>query len=36
MVLTPAQGAAVLVRLATIGPDGLTGGFFSEDGPVPW
>lgn len=34
--LTPAQGAAVLVRLATLGPDGPTGGFFAEDGPVPW
>jgi NAD(P)-dependent dehydrogenase (short-subunit alcohol dehydrogenase family) len=34
--LTPAQGAAVLVRLATLGVDGPTGGFFSEDGSVPW
>jgi NAD(P)-dependent dehydrogenase (short-subunit alcohol dehydrogenase family) len=34
--LTPAQGAAVLVRLATLGADGPTGGFFSEDGPLPW
>jgi NAD(P)-dependent dehydrogenase (short-subunit alcohol dehydrogenase family) len=34
--LTPAQGAAVVVRLATLGADGPTGGFFSEDGPVPW
>ncbi|MET7605784.1 SDR family NAD(P)-dependent oxidoreductase [Streptomyces avermitilis] len=34
--LTVAQGAAVLVRLATLGADGPTGGFFSEDGPVPW
>ena len=34
--LTVAQGAAVLVRLATLGVDGPTGGFFSEDGPVPW
>lgn len=34
--LTPAQGAAVAVRLATLGADGPTGGFFSEDGPVPW
>ncbi|MEV5892843.1 hypothetical protein [Nonomuraea fuscirosea] len=25
-----------LVRLATLGEDGLTGGFFSEDGPLPW
>jgi NAD(P)-dependent dehydrogenase (short-subunit alcohol dehydrogenase family) len=34
--LTPAQGAAVVVRLATLGADGPTGGFFSEDGPIPW
>ncbi|MFF7601556.1 Rossmann-fold NAD(P)-binding domain-containing protein [Streptomyces mirabilis] len=34
--LTVAQGAAVLVRLATLGVVGPTGGFFSEDGPVPW
>lgn len=34
--LTPAQGAAVLVQLATLGADGPTGGFFDADGPVPW
>jgi NAD(P)-dependent dehydrogenase (short-subunit alcohol dehydrogenase family) len=34
--LTVAQGAAVVVRLATLGPDGPTGGFFGEEGPVPW
>jgi NAD(P)-dependent dehydrogenase (short-subunit alcohol dehydrogenase family) len=34
--LTPAQGAAVVVRLATLGADGPTGGFFSEHGPMPW
>ncbi|MFF1838708.1 SDR family NAD(P)-dependent oxidoreductase [Streptomyces sp. NPDC058231] len=34
--LTVGQGAAVLVRLATLGADGPTGGFFNEDGPVPW
>lgn len=34
--LTVAQGAAVLVRLATIGADGPTAGFFAEEGPVPW
>ena len=34
--LTPAQGAAVLVRLATLGADGPTAGFFGEDGPIPW
>ncbi|MBN6057366.1 SDR family NAD(P)-dependent oxidoreductase [Nonomuraea sp. RK-328] len=34
--LTAAQGAAVVVRLATLGADGPTGGFFGADGPVPW
>lgn len=34
--LTVAQGAAVVVRLATLGADGPTAGFFSEDGSVPW
>ncbi|MFI9818308.1 SDR family oxidoreductase [Saccharothrix variisporea] len=34
--LTPAQGAAVVVRLATLPADGPTGGFFNADGPVPW
>ncbi|MCR6484962.1 SDR family NAD(P)-dependent oxidoreductase [Amycolatopsis sp. OK19-0408] len=34
--LTTAQGAAVVVRMATLGADGPTGGFFGEDGPVPW
>ncbi|MCP2327562.1 NAD(P)-dependent dehydrogenase (short-subunit alcohol dehydrogenase family) [Hamadaea flava] len=33
---TAAQGAAVVVRLATLDADGPTGGFFSEDGPLPW
>jgi hypothetical protein len=31
-----AQGAAIAVRLATLGPDGPTGGFFNDEGPVPW
>jgi len=33
---TAAEGAAVAVKYATAGPDGPTGGFFDEDGPVPW
>ncbi|HVQ89873.1 MAG TPA: SDR family oxidoreductase [Mycobacteriales bacterium] len=33
---TPAQGAAIAVRLATLAPDGPTGGFFDDAGPVPW
>ena len=32
--LTVAQGAAVLVRLATLGADGPTGGFFSDRQPI--
>ncbi|MFI5635362.1 SDR family NAD(P)-dependent oxidoreductase [Streptomyces sp. NPDC051664] len=34
--LTVAQGAAVVVRLATLGANGPTAGFFTEEGPVPW
>ncbi|MEU9593363.1 SDR family oxidoreductase [Streptomyces sp. NPDC048193] len=34
--LTPAQGSAVLVQLATLAADGPTAGFFSLDGPLPW
>lgn len=33
---TAADGATVIVRLATLPDDGPTGGFFDEDGPVPW
>lgn len=33
---TVAQGARVAVRLATLAEDGPTGGFFDEDGPLPW
>jgi NAD(P)-dependent dehydrogenase (short-subunit alcohol dehydrogenase family) len=31
-----AQGAAIAVRLATLPADGPSGGFFEDDGPVPW
>lgn len=34
--LTVAEGAAILVRLATLGADGPTAGFCSAEGPVPW
>jgi NAD(P)-dependent dehydrogenase (short-subunit alcohol dehydrogenase family) len=30
------EGTDVIVRMATIGPDGPTGSFVSRDGPVPW
>jgi NAD(P)-dependent dehydrogenase (short-subunit alcohol dehydrogenase family) len=33
---TAAQGAAVAVRLATLEDGGPTGGFFNDDGTVPW
>jgi NAD(P)-dependent dehydrogenase (short-subunit alcohol dehydrogenase family) len=32
----PEDAAATIVRYATLGVDGPTGGFFSEDGEVPW
>lgn len=33
---TVEQGATIAVRLATLPPDGPTGGFFDEDGLLPW
>lgn len=33
---TPEEGAAVAVTLATLPDDGPRGGFFDDDGPVPW
>ncbi|MFC8715877.1 SDR family NAD(P)-dependent oxidoreductase [Kitasatospora sp. NPDC057198] len=33
---TADRGAAVVERLALLGPDGPSGGFFDEDGPVDW
>ncbi|SDI09124.1 SDR family NAD(P)-dependent oxidoreductase [Nonomuraea jiangxiensis] len=33
---TAAQGAAIVIELALLGPDGPTGGFFDDAGPVPW
>lgn len=33
---TPEQGAAVVVRLATLPDDGARGGLFDEEGVVPW
>ncbi|MEU1126834.1 SDR family NAD(P)-dependent oxidoreductase [Streptomyces sp. NPDC005899] len=35
-VKTVEEGAEVIVRLASIGADGPTGGFFDEDGPAAW
>ena len=33
---TVEQGAEIIVRMALMGPDGPTGGYFSARGPVPW
>ena len=33
---TVEQGASAPVRLAMLTDDGPTGGFFDDDGPVPW
>ena len=35
-IQTVEQGAEIIVRLAGLGPDGPTGGYFSAAGPVPW
>ncbi|MER7542676.1 SDR family oxidoreductase [Spirillospora sp. NPDC127506] len=35
-VRTPEQGAAIAIRLARLPDDGPTGGFFDDDGPIPW
>lgn len=34
--MTADEGAAVVTRMALIGADGPTGGFFDRDGQVPW
>ncbi|MFJ3775819.1 SDR family oxidoreductase [Streptomyces sp. NPDC090075] len=33
---TVEQGAEIIVRMAQIGPDGPTGGYFDVDGRLPW
>jgi NAD(P)-dependent dehydrogenase (short-subunit alcohol dehydrogenase family) len=33
---TVEQGAEIIVRMATVAPDGPTGGYFDASGPVPW
>ena len=33
---TPAQGAVAAIQYATIGPDGPTGGYFHDEGRMPW
>lgn len=34
--LSPDEGARIAVTLACLSADGPTGGFFNQDGPVPW
>ncbi|SFB58216.1 NAD(P)-dependent dehydrogenase, short-chain alcohol dehydrogenase family [Cohnella sp. OV330] len=34
--LTPEQGSQIIVRYATLAEDGPTGGFFNEQGAIPW
>ena len=33
---TPQEGAAVLIKYATLDEDGPTGGFFDDEGPLSW
>lgn len=33
---TVEQGTEVIVRMATLGPDGPTGSYVDATGPVPW
>ena len=33
---TVEQGAEIIVRMAQMGPDGPTGGYFDADGPLLW
>ncbi|WP_406136999.1 SDR family NAD(P)-dependent oxidoreductase [Streptomyces sp. NBC_01089] len=35
-IQTVEQGAGIIVRMAQVGPDGPTGGFFDAEGPLPW
>jgi hypothetical protein len=35
-IQTVEQGAEAIVRMAQIGPDGPTGGFFDATGSIPW
>ena len=35
-VQTVEQGAEIIVRMAQLGPDGPTGGYFDAEGPLPW
>ncbi|MET4922580.1 SDR family NAD(P)-dependent oxidoreductase [Streptomyces sp. PSRA5] len=34
--VTVEEGAEIIVRMAQLGPDGPTGGYFDVSGPQPW
>ncbi|RNG17726.1 SDR family NAD(P)-dependent oxidoreductase [Streptomyces botrytidirepellens] len=35
-IQTVEQGAEIIVRMAQVGPEGPTGGYFDAQGPLPW
>jgi NAD(P)-dependent dehydrogenase (short-subunit alcohol dehydrogenase family) len=35
-IQTVAQGVEIIIRMAQVGPDGPTGGYFDAEGPLPW
>ena len=35
-IQTVEEGAEIIVRMAQVGPDGPTGGYFDAEGPLPW
>jgi NAD(P)-dependent dehydrogenase (short-subunit alcohol dehydrogenase family) len=35
-IQTVEQGAEIIVRMAQVGPDGPTGGYFDAEGTLPW
>ncbi|MCO6000226.1 SDR family NAD(P)-dependent oxidoreductase [Actinoallomurus rhizosphaericola] len=35
-IQTVEEGAEIIVRMAQVGPDGPTGGYFDIEGPLPW
>ena len=35
-ILSVEEGAEIIVKMAQVGPDGPTGGYFSAKGPLPW
>jgi hypothetical protein len=35
-IQTVEEGAEIIVRMARVGADGPTGGYFTAEGPLPW